>query len=156
MRLNKQVELLDTPGILWPRFEDPQAGLRLAMIGSIKDEVVNREELALELLHNMLVLFLRNLKGKSSQLSAPELLEKDSHRLPQIKLLSLQKTSSVFCYLQEHGESFLRLQYPIPLCRGRNSQCRQIYLYQQLCRKGMYQDGQPSGSYKRRSVGAAE
>ncbi len=51
VRLNKQVELLDTPGILWPRFEEPQAGLRLAMIGSIKDEVVNREELALELLH---------------------------------------------------------------------------------------------------------
>lgn len=51
VRLNKQVELLDTPGILWPRFEDPKAGVRLAMIGSVKDEVINTEELALELLH---------------------------------------------------------------------------------------------------------
>lgn len=51
VRLNKQVELLDTPGILWPRFEDPRVGICLAMIGSVKDEVVNREELALELLH---------------------------------------------------------------------------------------------------------
>ncbi len=51
MRLNKQVELLDTPGILWPKFEDPEAGLHLAMIGSVKDEVLNTEELALELLH---------------------------------------------------------------------------------------------------------
>lgn len=51
VRLNKQVELLDTPGILWPRFEDPRVGIRLAMIGSVKDEVINREELALELLH---------------------------------------------------------------------------------------------------------
>ncbi len=50
VRLNKQVELLDTPGILWPRFEDPRAGVRLAMIGSVKDEVLNTEELALELL----------------------------------------------------------------------------------------------------------
>lgn len=51
VRLNKQVELLDTPGILWPRFEDPKVGIRLAMIGSVKDEVINTEELALELLH---------------------------------------------------------------------------------------------------------
>lgn len=50
VRLNKQVELLDTPGILWPKFEDPQVGLRLAMIGSVKDDVLNTEELALELL----------------------------------------------------------------------------------------------------------
>jgi len=50
VRLNKQVELLDTPGILWPRFEDQQVGMRLAMIGSVKDEVLNTEELALELL----------------------------------------------------------------------------------------------------------
>lgn len=50
VRLNKQVELLDTPGLLWPRFEDPKAGLRLAMIGSVKDEVLNTEELSFELL----------------------------------------------------------------------------------------------------------
>lgn len=50
VRLNKQVELLDTPGILWPKFEDPVAGLRLALIGSIREEVLNTEELALELL----------------------------------------------------------------------------------------------------------
>ena len=50
VRLNKQVELLDTPGILWPRFEDPEVGLRLALIGSIREEVLNTEELSLELL----------------------------------------------------------------------------------------------------------
>lgn len=51
VRLNKQVELLDTPGILWPKFEDPQVGLRLALIGSVNDEILNGEELALELIH---------------------------------------------------------------------------------------------------------
>ncbi len=48
IRLNKQVELLDTPGILWPKFEDQQAGLYLAFIGSMKDEILNIEELAAE------------------------------------------------------------------------------------------------------------
>ena len=50
VRLNKQVELLDTPGILWPKFEDPAVGLKLALIGSIREEVLNTEELSLELL----------------------------------------------------------------------------------------------------------
>ncbi len=50
IRLNKNVELLDTPGILWPKFEDQTVGLRLAFIGSIKDEILNIEELATELI----------------------------------------------------------------------------------------------------------
>ena len=50
IRLNKSVELLDTPGILWPKFEDQQVGLRLALIGAIKDEILNIDELALELI----------------------------------------------------------------------------------------------------------
>ncbi|MGN0405403.1 MAG: ribosome biogenesis GTPase YlqF [Bariatricus sp.] len=49
IRLNKNVELLDTPGILWPKFEDQKVGLKLALIGSIKDEIMNIEELAAEL-----------------------------------------------------------------------------------------------------------
>lgn len=49
IRLNKQVELLDTPGILWPKFDDQQVGLRLAMLGSVNDEILNLEELAVEL-----------------------------------------------------------------------------------------------------------
>lgn len=47
IRLNKSVELLDTPGILWPKFEDQMVGLKLAAIGSIKDEILQAEELAL-------------------------------------------------------------------------------------------------------------
>lgn len=50
IRLNKQVELLDTPGILWPKFEDQEVGRKLAFIGSIKDEILNTEELAAELI----------------------------------------------------------------------------------------------------------
>ena len=50
IRLSKQLELLDTPGILWPKFEDQEVGKRLAFIGSNKDEILNLEELSLELL----------------------------------------------------------------------------------------------------------
>lgn len=46
IRLNKNLELLDTPGILWPKFEDQKIGQRLAMIGSISDEILEQEELA--------------------------------------------------------------------------------------------------------------
>ncbi len=49
IRLNKQVELLDTPGILWPKFDDPEVGVRLAMLGSVNDEILDLEELAEEL-----------------------------------------------------------------------------------------------------------
>lgn len=48
IKLNKDVELLDTPGILWPKFEDKSVGLHLAMIGSIKEEILNTMDLVLE------------------------------------------------------------------------------------------------------------
>ncbi len=47
IRLNKNVELLDTPGILWPKFEDQTVGLNLALIGSINDNLLQQEELSL-------------------------------------------------------------------------------------------------------------
>ncbi len=50
IRLNKEVELLDTPGILWPRFDNQAVGERLAMIGSIKDEILHVEELTVALI----------------------------------------------------------------------------------------------------------
>lgn len=53
IRLNKNVELLDTPGILWPKFDDQAVGQRLAMIGSIKDEILNIEELSILLIEYM-------------------------------------------------------------------------------------------------------
>ena len=49
IRLTKQVELLDTPGILWPKFEDQRVGLLLAFLGSINDEILEKDELASEL-----------------------------------------------------------------------------------------------------------
>lgn len=50
IKLSKNLELLDTPGILWPKFEDQEVGLRLALVGSIKAEILNTTDLAIELI----------------------------------------------------------------------------------------------------------
>lgn len=50
LALQNGMQLLDTPGILWPKFEDPKAGLNLAFCGSIKDEILDVADLALELI----------------------------------------------------------------------------------------------------------
>ena len=48
--VDKTLELLDTPGMLWPKFEDPEVGMRLAFTGAIRDEVMDIEELAMRLM----------------------------------------------------------------------------------------------------------
>ena len=48
IKLGKNVEMLDTPGILWPKFDNQEVGKRLAMIGSMNDEILNIEELAID------------------------------------------------------------------------------------------------------------
>jgi ribosome biogenesis GTPase A len=46
IKVGKEIELLDTPGILWPKFEDQDVGLKLALTGAIKDTIINMEDLA--------------------------------------------------------------------------------------------------------------
>ncbi|MGN0659581.1 MAG: ribosome biogenesis GTPase YlqF [Emergencia sp.] len=50
LSLKNGMQLLDTPGILWPKFEDPKAGLNLAFCGSIRDEILDTATLAMELI----------------------------------------------------------------------------------------------------------
>ena len=50
VKISNELELLDTPGILWPKFEDQNVGIRLAQLGSINDEILQIEELACLLL----------------------------------------------------------------------------------------------------------
>ncbi|MGY4112137.1 ribosome biogenesis GTPase YlqF [Aeribacillus pallidus] len=46
IKTGKELELLDTPGILWPKFEDEEVGLKLAATGAIKDEILNLQDVA--------------------------------------------------------------------------------------------------------------
>ena len=48
IRVSTELELLDTPGILWPKFEDSNVGLKLAMCGSIKDDILDLNDLAVK------------------------------------------------------------------------------------------------------------
>ena len=75
IRLNKNVELLDTPGILWPKFEDQEVGLKLAFIGSIKDEILQTEELAAELVKFMNISYPGTLEEKYSIPSSEDAYE---------------------------------------------------------------------------------
>ena len=47
IRINKDLELLDTPGVLWPKFEDVQVGYNLALTGAIKDDIIHKDDLIL-------------------------------------------------------------------------------------------------------------
>lgn len=55
IRLNKEVELFDTPGILWPKIEEDAMGIKLACSGAIKDEILNIEDIAFHLITMIMV-----------------------------------------------------------------------------------------------------
>lgn len=64
VRLAREVELLDTPGVLWPKFDDPRVGLKLAATGAIKEEVFDVEEVAAWLAEWLLQSFPASLKER--------------------------------------------------------------------------------------------
>ena len=64
IKLNKSLELLDTPGILWPKFEDQEVGKHLAFIGSMNDEIIVMEELAFDLITSLKDLYPDALKSR--------------------------------------------------------------------------------------------
>lgn len=64
IRLNKNLELLDTPGILWPKFNDQTIGLHLALIGSINDNILDVSELAFQLIKLLNNVYPDAIKGR--------------------------------------------------------------------------------------------
>ncbi|WP_062048676.1 ribosome biogenesis GTPase YlqF [Bacillus sp. JCM 19034] len=64
IKVGKSLELLDTPGILWPKFEDQQTGYLLASTGAIKDELLDFQDIALYVLKNMKVHYPNRLKER--------------------------------------------------------------------------------------------
>lgn len=53
VRLGNNLELFDTPGILWPKFEDPEEGIHLALVGSVRDEILDLQTLAVKLVERL-------------------------------------------------------------------------------------------------------
>lgn len=64
IRLGKNIELLDTPGVLWPKFESEDVALNLAFTGTIKDEILDKEEIAFNLLKYLVHNYLDNISEK--------------------------------------------------------------------------------------------
>ena len=101
IRLNKNVELLDTPGILWPRFENQEVGQRLAMIGSMNDEVLNLDELALDTIKFLLKEYQGNLKeryGVEEEAEALQVMEAIAARRGCVKqggITDYEKTAGI-------------------------------------------------------------
>ncbi len=77
IRLNKQLELLDTPGLLWPKFEDQEIGKKIALIGSMNDENLIPEELGCELIDRLTQRYggiLQERYGVSEEAASAEIL----------------------------------------------------------------------------------
>ena len=64
IRLNEEIELLDTPGILWPKFDDQQVALNLAFTGAIKDDILDTIEIAGKLMEQLSLTYPDSLKGR--------------------------------------------------------------------------------------------
>ncbi|WP_337405160.1 ribosome biogenesis GTPase YlqF [Suilimivivens sp.] len=97
IRLNQNLELLDTPGILWPRFENQQVGERLAMIGSINDEILHADELAAAIL----IYLQKNYQGKIRERYE---IEESGDAYAMLKEISIQRK----CFLKGEEPDLLR------------------------------------------------
>ena len=97
IRLNQNLELLDTPGILWPRFENQQVGERLAMIGSINDEILHADELAAAIL----IYLQKHYQGKIRERYE---IEKSGDAYAMLKEISIQRK----CFLKGEEPDLLR------------------------------------------------
>ncbi len=64
VRINPEIQLLDTPGILWPKFEDAEIGQNLAFTGAIKDEIMDTAELAAKLLEKLVGIYPEKVKER--------------------------------------------------------------------------------------------
>lgn len=72
IRINEEIDLLDTPGILWPKFEDPRVGLNLAFTGAIKDDIMDTVEVASELMKCLSLTYPQNIKERFKLASIEE------------------------------------------------------------------------------------
>lgn len=97
IRLNQNLELLDTPGILWPRFKNQQVGERLAMIGSINDEILHADELAAAIL----IYLQKHYQGKIRERYETE---ESGDAYAMLKEISIQRK----CFLKGEEPDLLR------------------------------------------------
>ena len=79
IRINDEIELMDTPGVLWPKFENENVALNLAFTGTIKDDILEITEIAYQLIRFLLYNYRENLISRYSldEKNIDEILEQD-------------------------------------------------------------------------------
>lgn len=88
IRINKNLELLDTPGILWPKLEGKNTALNLAAMTAINEEILNKEEVAIYIISTMLNLYPDSIKGRyklTTETDIVEILDKIGKSIGAIK-----------------------------------------------------------------------
>ncbi len=75
IRINNQIELLDTPGILWPRLDNQTIALNLASMTAIKEEILDLEEVAIYIINTMLKLYPENIKQRYNITTEEDIVE---------------------------------------------------------------------------------
>lgn len=88
IRINKDLELLDTPGILWPKLVGKNTALNLAAMTAIKEEILNKEEVAIYIINTMLNLYPDSIKGRyklTTETDIVEILDKIGKSIGAIK-----------------------------------------------------------------------
>ena len=88
IRIGKNQELLDTPGVLWPKFESEEVGLNLAFTGTIKDDILERTEIAYELLKVLNSKYRKNLQERY-KITDEEFAEIDTKMNPIYELMQV-------------------------------------------------------------------
>ena len=78
IRIGKNQELLDTPGVLWSKFESNEVALNLAFTGTIKDDILEKTEIAYELLKRLYIKYKENILERY-KISDKEIVEKDNY-----------------------------------------------------------------------------
>lgn len=95
IKVDNQIEVLDTPGILWPKFHDEAIGLKLAYVGTIKDDILDKEELVFYLVKYLYNNYLENLKNRY-KIEDKELELVDEHNINRlIDLIGIKRGAIV-------------------------------------------------------------
>ena len=95
IRINEKIELLDTPGVLWPKFESQQVGINLALTGSIKEEILDKVELS----YNLTKFLLNKYK-----INLCERYKLDGKYIEEILQRDLPENDNIYEIMQEIGK----------------------------------------------------
>ena len=95
IRINEKIELLDTPGVLWPKFESKQVGINLALTGSIKEEILDKVELS----YNLTKFLLNKYK-----INLCERYKLDGKYIEEILQRDLPENDNIYEIMQEIGK----------------------------------------------------